>query len=421
MNKVYALIDCNAFFVSCERVFQPHLEGKPVVVLSSNDGCVIARSNEAKALGIKMGVPLFKIKDIVEKHKVHTFSPNFSLYGDMSSRVMETLKSFAPVMEIYSIDEAFLDLSAIPPHDLVSYGCHIRRVIKKWTGIPVSVGIGPTKTLAKVATHFAKTHPTGCYALTTPERTVQALQDLPLPEVWGIGRQWSKKLASLGMNSALDLSQQDIRWLRKSFNVVLSRTALELRGIPCIDLEDHPSLKKSMISSRSFGTPVTNFDALREAVSFHASSLAQKLRQQGSKTSLISVYIQSNPFGDNVYSNTRLVPLPFPSQDTSILIKAATSGLETIFREGIVYKKVGVTVLNLSPENDQQAFLFKEMNAEDSPKRQRLLQTVDQLNRRHGKGSLIFASEGFRKPWKARSSWRSPSFTQSWAQLMRVK
>jgi DNA polymerase V len=422
MTRMFALVDCNAFFVSCERVFQPHLERKPVIVLSSNDGCAISRSNEAKALGIPMGAPLFKIKDIVEKNKVHTFSPNFSLYADMSSRVMKTLKIFSQTLEVYSIDEAFLDLSSIPPHELIAYGCHIKQVIKKWTGIPVSVGIGPTKTLAKVANHLAKKHPTGCYTLVTPEKAASVLKNFPLQEVWGIGAQWSKKLASFGMSSALDLAQKDIRWIGKAFNVVLSRTALELRGVSCLTMEELSPPKKSMISSRSFGTPVSVFEDLREALSFHASSLAQKLRQQGSKTSLISVSIRTNPFDrkGNVYSNTELVPLPFPVSDTSILIKAAASALEILFREGLSYKKIGITVLNLSPENQHQPFLFKEMNPENSPKRESLLKTVDQLNFKHGKGSLVFASEGFSKAWKSKSSWKSPSFTQNWNQLMSV-
>ncbi|MBA3813521.1 MAG: DUF4113 domain-containing protein [Alphaproteobacteria bacterium] len=422
MTRMFALVDCNAFFVSCERVFQPHLEKKPVIVLSSNDGCAISRSNEAKALGIFMGAPLCKIKDIVIKHNVYTFSPNFSLYADMSARVMETLKVFSQQLEVYSIDEAFLDLSSIPRHELMAYGSHIKKVIKKWTGIPVSVGIGPTKTLAKVANHLAKKHPTGCYTLITPEKTATILKDFPLQDVWGVGAQWSKKLSSLGMSSALDLAQKDTRWVGKAFNVILSRTALELRGVSCLNLEELISPKKSMISSRSFGTPIYSFEDLREAVSYHVSSLAQKLRQQGSKTSLITVSLRTNPFDrkGSFYSNTLLVPLSFPVSDTSVLIKAAASALEILFREGLSYKKVGVTVLNLSPETQRPSFLFNEMNFETSPKRESLLKAVDQLNDKHGKGSLIFASEGLIKSWKSKSSWKSPSFTQNWSQLMRV-
>ncbi|MBA3814668.1 MAG: Y-family DNA polymerase [Alphaproteobacteria bacterium] len=267
---MFALVDCNAFYVSCERVFQPHLEGKPVIVLSSNDGCAISRSNEAKALGIKMGVPLFKIKDIVQKHKVHVFSSNFSLYGDMSSRVMATLKTMSSSLEIYSVDEAFLDLSLVPQHELFSQGCHIKTLVKQWTGIPVSVGIGPTKTLAKVANHMAKKNPSGCCVLADPQKIEEVLKTFPLQDIWGIGYQWSKKLSRFGMNTALDLVQAELGWIRKTFNIVLTRTALELKGTSCLSLEEVYPPKKAMVSSRSFGVPVSSFDVLREAVSFHA-------------------------------------------------------------------------------------------------------------------------------------------------------
>ncbi|KAB2832153.1 MAG: Y-family DNA polymerase, partial [Caedimonadaceae bacterium] len=227
---MFALIDCDAFYVSCERIFQPHLEKKPVIVLSSNDGCAISRSSEAKALGIPMGAPLFKIRDIIEKYNVHLFSANFSLYGDISSRVMEVLKAFSPTVEVYSIDEAFLDLSLLSQDELFAYGCNIKKIVKKWTGIPVSVGIGPTKTLAKVANNMAKRHPLGCYALLTPEKTEVLLGQVSLQDVWGIGPRWSKKLNTLGLTTALDLARAEPRWIRKTFNIVLAKTTLELRG-----------------------------------------------------------------------------------------------------------------------------------------------------------------------------------------------
>lgn len=314
MSPVFALVDCNAFFVSCEKVFQPHLEGKPVIVLSSNDGCAIARSNEAKALGIKMGAPLFKIQEIVKKNHVKVFSSNFSFYGDMSSRVMETLKQFSPSLEIYSIDEAFLNLRSLPENELFSHGCRIKEIVKLWTGIPVGVGIAPTKTLAKVANHLAKKHSLGCCILVKQEDIEAALKNFPLQDVWGIGSQWSKKLASLGFKTALDLVQADSSWLRKTFNVVLARTALELKGIACLSLEETSHPKKSLISSRSFGKPITSFEVLREALSYHASSLAQKLRQQGSTTPLLSIFIRTSPFHTRkpYYMNSCMVSLLFP-------------------------------------------------------------------------------------------------------------
>lgn len=422
MMPIFALVDCNAFFVSCERVFQPYLEKKPVIVLSSNDGCAISRSNEAKALGIKMGAPLFKIKDIVKKHKVHVFSSNFSLYGEMSSRVMKTLQTVSSSLEIYSIDEAFLDLSFIPEHELFSHGCHIKALVKQWTGIPVSVGIAPTKTLSKVANHIAKKHISGCCILLDPQKIEEILKTFPLQDVWGIGTQWSQKLSRLGMNTAFDLTQADIGWIRKTFNVILARTALELKGISCLSLEGVYPPKKTMISSRSFGVPVSSFDVLREAVSFHASALARRLRQEKSKASLISVSIRTNPFDKEglTYANSEVILLPFASQDTSLLIKAATSGLEKIFKEGLCYKKAGVKALNLSPESQSLPTLFTNEAFDDSPKRKALLKTMDKLNQYYGKGALVFASEGFRKTWAPKAISKSLSYTQRWDQLMKV-
>jgi DNA polymerase V len=419
---MFALVDCNSFFVSCERVFQPHLESKPVIVLSSNDGCVITRSNEAKALGIQMGIPLFKIKDIVKRHKVHIFSSNFSLYGDMSSRVMATLKKTAPSLEVYSIDEAFLDLSFLPPHKLFDHGCYIKSLVKQWTGIPVSVGIGPTKTLAKVANHIAKRNASGCCILADPQNIEEVLKTFPLHDIWGIGSQWSQKLFRFGIKTAFDLAQAEIGWVRKTFNIVLARTALELKGTPCLSLDEMSSPKKTMISSRSFGASITSFDMLREAVSFHASVLARRLRQERSNASLISVFIRTNPFDKQgiVYSNSETVHLPFASQDTSLLIKAAISGLEKIFKEGLSYKKAGVKILNLSPESQSCPTLFAHENFDNTTKRKALLKTVDRLNQLYGKGTLVFASEGIRKSWVPRAVCKSHAYTQRWDQLMTV-
>ena len=420
---MFALIDCNAFYVSCERIFQPHLEKKPVIVLSSNDGCAIARSSEAKALGIPMGAPLFKIRDIVEKHNIHVFSANFSLYGDISSRVMEALKAFSPTLEVYSIDEAFLDLSTLSQEELFAYGCDIKKIVKKWTGIPVSVGIGPTKTLAKVANSMAKRHPSGCYALLTSEKTEALLGQVSLQDVWGIGSRWSKKLNTLGLTTALDLAQADPRWIKKAFNIVLARTALELKGKACLSVEETAPPKKSMISSRSFGIPLTTFEDLREAVSFHASSLAYRLRVEGRKTSLLSIAVRTNPFDKKgrFYSNTHLIPLSCPSQDNATLITAATLALEKIFREHLSYKKVSVMALNLSPENQATPSLFtEEKEHEHSLRRREVLKSIDHLNYRYGKGSLTFASEGVSASWQPKASWKSPSFTQNWKQLPEV-
>lgn len=420
---MFALVDCNAFYVSCERVFQPHLEGKPVVVLSTNDGCVIARSHEAKALGIPMGIPLFKIKNLIQKHQVVIFSPNFPLYGNMSARIMETLKAFSSHIEVYSIDEAFLDLSTLNEKELVPHGCALRKTVKLWTGVPVSVGIAPTKTLAKVATHFAKKHPAGCYGLLNPNKREEILKSFPIQDIWGIGSGWSKKLSTAGIQTAFDLAHVDAPWLRKTFNVVLARTALELRGISCLKIEDLAPRKKSLISSRSFGKPQHSFDSLREAVSYHTSTLARKMREQGSKTPLLSVTIRTSSFTKDgtFYKNTALAPLLSPTSDTSLLLKATTNALKKIFREGLAYKKVGVMAFDLTPEHLVQPSLFEKSEAPQAKGKAKLLKAFDRLNDLYGKGTLIFASEGFSKNWRMKSAFKTPHYTTHWAEIPRVK
>ncbi len=419
---MFALVDCNAFFVSCEKVFQPHLEGKPVVVLSSNDGCVISRSQEAKTIGIKMGEPLFTIKDKVKQHGVRVFSSNFSLYRDMSRRVMATLQAHSSALEVYSVDEAFLDLRQLPSQDLFSHGCFIKSVVKQWTGIPVSVGIAPTKTLAKVANHFAKRNASGCLVLTDPSRIEAILKDFPLSEVWGIGYKWTKKLSSHSLHTALNLARADIQWIQKTFNVVLARTALELQGVSCLKLEEIYPPKKSMISSRSFGNPVTSLDVLSEAVSSHASRLAHNLRQQKSKAALIRVAIRTSPFHnqEDFYTNSYIVPLPSPSQDSSILISAARKGLKKIFRENLRYKKAAVMALDLCPEDQATPSLFDTQKPRHDAKRKQLLKTLDNLNDNHGKRTVLFASEGVRKSWAPNSLWKSQAYTTNWEELLEV-
>lgn len=420
---MFALVDCNAFFVSCEKVFQPHLEGKPIVVLSSNDGCVISRSQEAKALGIKMGEPLFTIKDKVKQHNVKVFSSNFSLYRDMSRRVMATLQAHSSALEVYSVDEAFLDLRQLPPQELFSHGCFIKSIVKQWTGIPVSVGIAPTKTLAKVANYFAKRNPSGCFVLTDLQESERILKDFPLSEVWGIGTRWAKKLSLHSLHSAFDLAKADINWLKKTFNVVLARTALELRGVSCLQLEEIYPPKKNMISSRSFGSPVTSFEILTEAVSSHASRLAQNLRQQKSKASFVRVAIRTSPFlqGEAFYANSYIVPLPSSSQDSSVLIKAAREGLEKIFRENLRYKKAAVMVLDLCPEEQATPSLFDMQTAQLTSQRRHLLKTLDNLNHQYGKKTVTFASEGVDKSWAPSSLWKSRAYTTNWNELLEVK
>lgn len=422
MTRVFALIDCNNFYVSCERVFNPALEGKPTLVLSNNDGCAIARSNEVKAMGIKMGEPYFKIKELMEKNQVHVFSSNYELYGDMSQRVMSCLRHFSPRMEIYSIDEAFLDLSLIPERELLAHGQDIHKTLKQWTGIPVSVGIGPTKTLAKVANKLAKSQGEPCHVLVTPEGINASLRGFPLSDVWGIGRRWASTLAQMGFEDAYTLSQADIKWARKNFNIVMARLVAELQGTSCLSLEEVYPDKKSRVSSRSFGRHVTSLEDLSASVAYHASRLGEKLRQQKSKARTLTVSIRTNPFReqDEQYRNSHLIHLPYPSNDTRILIGAAGHALRSIYKAGPIYKKAAVMVDGLVSEDYVQYDLFTENRTVAEERSRQLFKSIDRLNRKHGKGSLVFASEGIQKSWRMQRNMRTPSYTTRWEELVRV-
>lgn len=422
MTQVFALIDCNNFYVSCERVFNPALENLPVLVLSNNDGCAIARSNEVKALGIKMGAPYFKIKHLLEKHNAHVFSSNYELYGDMSSRVMGCLRQFSPHMEIYSIDEAFLDLSLIPQVELLTHGQDIHRKIKQWTGIPVSVGIGPTKTLAKVANKLAKSQGTSCHVLTKTTEIREALKAFPLADVWGIGHRWSEKLSRMGFQNAYDLSQADAKWARQTFNIVMARLVSELQGTSCLSLEEIHPKKKSMVSSRSFGRHVTSLEDLSASVAYHASRLGQKLRQQQSKANTLVVSIRTNPHRqqDVQYRNSHLIHLPCPTSDSRALITHAKQALKQIYKPGPIYKKAMVMVDSLVPRDYVQYDLFLPRDQVEEKRSRVLMDTLDHLNSVHGKGSLIFASEGIRKTWRMQRDMKTPSYTTRWRELVRV-
>lgn len=422
MTRVFALIDCNNFYVSCERVFNPSLEGVPTLVLSNNDGCAIARSNEVKAMGIKMGEPFFRIKDLVKENRVRVFSSNYELYADMSQRVMSSLRHFSPHMEIYSIDEAFLDLSLIPEDELLEHGREIHQKIKQWTGIPVSVGIGPTKTLAKVANKLAKKQGQPCHVLLGKAPVDRALRGFPLNDVWGVGYRWAQKLTQLGYRDAYDLSRADIKWARKTFNIVMARLVSELQGFSCLSLEEVSPEKKSMVSSRSFGRQVTSLEDLSGSVSHHASRLGEKLRQQKSKASTVTVSIRTNPFRNQgeYYRNAHLIHLPFPTHDTRRLIKAARDALQLIYRPGLTYKKAGVMVNGLLPEDYVQYDLFQSHESVCGTKSRSLFKAIDRLNKVHGKGRVIFASEGIKKSWRMQRNMKTPSYTTNWEELVRV-
>lgn len=420
MNNLFALVDCNNFFVSCERVFNPKLENKPVVVLSNNDGCIISRSNEAKALGIKMGTPFFKIKDFLKQNDVTAFSSNYSLYGDMSQRVMSILSKFSPNIEIYSIDEAFLDFSGFNYHNIENYAREIKRVVYQWTGIPVSVGVGKTKTLAKIATHIAKKNNQfkGVFVTNDDEEFNSFLKDIPVDEVWGIGRQFNKKLLANNINTVYKLRNTDQPWIKKNFGIVGLRTVKELNDLSCISIESVARTKKGITSSRSFGKPVSEYEDLRQAISSYINTASRKLRKQKSLANILIIYILTNRFDkENFYYNHEVIKLPIPTNNTSTFIKFASKALRNIYVEGLKYKKAGVMMSEIIPEEHIQLSLFDNVDVEKS---NILMTTVDSINERMGQGTIKSASEGFDKRWKMKSEMRSREFTTCWDDILEV-
>ncbi len=418
---MFALIDCNNFYASCERVFDPRLERRPIVVLSNNDGCVIARSNEAKALGIAMGEPAFKKEDIYAKHNVAVFSSNFALYGDMSQRVMRTLAQHSAAMEIYSIDEAFLDCSGLTADGLDRFGSQLRKTVKQWTGIPVSIGVAPTKTLAKVANHIAKRLPdnSGVCVLEKEETIEYCLKKLPVEKLWGVGRRYALFLRSWGINTAWDLRRMPEGWVKENMTVVGLRLQKELKGEPCIPMEHNPQKKKEICTSRSFGTMVTELDELKQAVSMYATRCAEKLRTQNSCTNLVNVFLHTNPFRPDLpqYKNVRLVRLPVASNSTLTIVQSALRGLESIYMKGYQYKKAGVIVSGLVPSNTIQYNVF---HSTDEDRHMRLMTAMDKVNDREGRDVLRVAEQGFTRRWTLRQERLSPCYTTRWADFMTI-
>ncbi len=415
---LYALLDCNNFYASCERVFDPSLEGCPIIVLSNNDGCVIARSNEAKILDIPMGEPFFKCEKLIAGHLVKVLSSNYALYGDLSGRVMEVLGRLEPEVEVYSIDEAFFRLPDGTPESVLATGRSIRNTIRRQVGLPVSIGFAPTKTLAKIANRIAKKKPEhgGVFALPEGLELDRLLAGVEVGDVWGIGRQSSRKLATYGIGSALDLRDADPSWIRQKLTVTGARTQLELRGIPCIDLEQAPAPRKSIITSRSFGHPVRNLTDLREAAAAYVSIAAEKLRDSGQKTRSLQVFLNTNLFRENQprYANSQTVTLARATASTSELITRALALINELYRPGYVYQKVGVMLLDLSPENSGQGELFAPPPA---PQSQKLMDALDRVNRRWGSETLRYAATGFKRPWWYLRAMKSPAYTTSWHEL----
>ena len=418
---MFGLIDCNNFYASCERVFNPLLNGRPVVVLSNNDGCVIARSAEAKALGIPMGEPAYKLKALIEANQVAVFSSNYVLYGDMSHRVMNTIAQFAPDMEIYSIDEAFLLFDGFENINLKEYGEKIVRTTTRNTGIPVSLGIAPTKTLAKVANKFAKKYKDykGVCIIDTDEKREKALKLTAVGDVWGIGRQYAKKLEYYSIHTAWDFTQRSKSWVRHTMGVVGERTWLELKGTPCVEM-DKTTTKKSICTSRSFGERLTELSPISEAVSNFAASCAEKLRKQHSLASVIMVFIQTNPNATNLPQHCKQVvlQLPVPTNDTSELIRFALRGLKTIFAEGYQFKKAGVIVSELVPERPLQGDLFDTRNRD---KFNKVMTVMDSLNAAYGKQKVKIAAQGFDRKWKLKNERLSPCYSTRLEDVLEIK
>jgi DNA polymerase V len=417
MPPIFALVDCNNFYASCERVFSPKLNGQPIVVLSNNDGCVVARSNEAKALGIGMGVPEFQVRPLLRAHQVQVFSSNYTLYGDMSQRVMETLEQFCPDLEVYSIDEAFLSLSGFTTRNMTEYGHTIRATVKRWTGLPVSVGIAETKTLAKIANRIAKRTPDtgGVFdLLTCPDRDA-LLGRIVVEDVWGIGRNHAHMLTQHGIQTAFQLREVDDQWIRKHMGVVGLRLVMELRGSSCLDLEQCPQSKQSLTCSRAFGTPINTLAEMEEAISVYTSRVAEKLRRERLAATVLTVCLTTNEFkAGPQYSNSLTLSLPVVTDSTSELIRRALQGIRAIYRDGYLYKKAGVMLTGLVPAGQTQADLF---DPKDRGRSKRLMSALDSINNRWGAGTLHYASSGITKAWKTQFHRRSPAYTTDWNEL----
>ncbi len=423
---MFALVDCNNFYASCERVFNPALEQRPVVVLSNNDGCIIARSEEAKALGIEMGTPEFKCQEFLREHNVAIFSSNYALYGDMSARVMTTLGELAPSIEIYSIDESFLDLTGFGRFDLEEFGRMVGKKVRQYTGIPVSIGIGPTKTLAKIANRLAKKTAgyNGVCLLDSHKTIREALERTPVSGVWGIGRQWSHRLEQRGITTALGFSQVPPTWVRKEMHLTGAKVQAELQGQSCLPLEEIQPSKKSICTSRSFGRSVRERDALAEAVMTFAARGADKLRKAGSLASTVTVFAGTSPFEEPLrqYWATRTLTLLEPSQDTILLTAAADRLLDELFRPGYTYRKAGVLYSGLLPAGGSGAnlSLFSETQGTRDPRHEKLMQVMDNLNRTYGRGTVRLAGESA-EAWKPVQEHRSPCYTTRWSDIIEVK
>ena len=417
----FALVDCESFYASCERIFRPDLKNIPIVVLSNNDGCVIARSTEAKKMGIGMGVPWFKVRDSFLKENGQVFSSNFTFYGDISARVMNILEGFVPRTEVYSIDEAFLDLDTLKKnYDLYDFGCHIRTLVRQWTGVPVRIGIAPNKTLSKIAINEIKRKnaPTSVLHLSNKNQIREALKHTPVHKVWGVGRRLNDHLNAAGINTALELAEVSPQNIRKKFSIILERTVRELRGERCLGIEDDISSKKQIVVSRSFGERVSNLETLKPIVSNFAVRAAEKLRHERQKCSQVSVFVRTSPFNKNKPQHTgmKTIGLFTPTNDTRDILIAAKKGLLPIFRSGYDYAKAGIILNKFSDEQTKQYSLFKDPN---EPKEDtKLMKYIDQMN--NYETQVYYASQNTKRWSPMKQNMTSPKYTTNWYELPKV-
>ncbi|MDX1278025.1 Y-family DNA polymerase [Oceanihabitans sediminis] len=418
---MFALVDCNNFYASCERVFNPNLQGKPIAILSNNDGCVIARSDEAKALGLPMGAPIFQWEAFCKNHDIQVHSSNYPLYGDMSSRVMEILKQFTPDVEVYSIDESFLAFKGFENYDLHSYGIQIRKRVLKWTGIPTSVGIAPTKALSKVANKIARKYPAetnGAYVIDTEEKRIKALKWTKIKDIWGIGRALSKRLEAKGCKTAYDFIQLSDAWVKKNFSVTEARLKRDLEGVPTLKLEEQVT-KKVIATTRSFEHTFSDIENIKERISTFAAICAEKLRKQGSSCHVVIVQLSSDRHKSDLeqHRSSIMVSLSCPSNSSLIISKAAVQAVSSIFKKGIKYKKAGVIVSGLVPTDNYQLHLFEQEN----PKHRYLMEAIDAVNMKYGDYKIKLGSQDLKRTWKMKQERLSPRYTTNIKDIIHVK
>ena len=417
-TKKIALIDCNSFYVSCERLFNPKIRKLPVVVLSNNDGCIISRATEAKALGIKMGEPYFKARNIIIKNNVQVFSSNYSLYGDISRRVMRTLKRFNSKIEVYSIDEAFLDLSNFSDKEVKDVGKEIRNTVLQWTGIPTSIGIAETKTLSKVANHIAKKQKSGVVSLVNIKDLDPILEKVEVRDIWGVGKQLSKFYIKNGIYNAKQLKNASNTWIKKTKNVLSSRTAMELRGVPCIEIETKQTKRKSCCVSRSFGKKVEKLRELKESVTSYCLNAAEKIRSESLVCKSITVFIRTSPFQNKgiFYSNSKTIDFPIATNNSIEIVKNALTGLDLIYKDGFKYQKAGIILSGLS-DSEKGNSLFKSTKDE---RIKNLMQSIDNTNYRYGRSTISLASAGINKKWSMRRQYSSKIDTADFYSLPKI-